>query len=147
MEGGMMMLNVVTTLNGGCSLAVDKNRPRVTPRCQPQPQQQPPVPPDLMPTECSARGTESYQAQCERMNQSLQQLQGLLAASNCKFQAIVVVLQQTLVKEQVPWGNYTFPQCTTDELILSATPLSLAHYTVHPTPTQTNRDPPSFWLP
>ncbi|XP_041711316.1 microtubule-associated tumor suppressor 1 homolog A-like [Coregonus clupeaformis] len=84
--------------NTGVFYTVDKNRPRVTPRCQPQPQQQPPVPPDLMPTECSARGTESYQAQCERMNQSLQQLQGLLAASNCKFQAIVVVLQQTLVK-------------------------------------------------
>ncbi|XP_045082349.1 microtubule-associated tumor suppressor 1 homolog A isoform X3 [Coregonus clupeaformis] len=87
-------------------LPVDKNRPRATPRSHPQPQQRSPVPsppqsnrhPDLVLAEGRAAGTESYRALCERKNQSLQQLQGLLAASNCKFEAIVVVLQQTLVE-------------------------------------------------
>ncbi|XP_031645665.1 microtubule-associated tumor suppressor 1 homolog A isoform X4 [Oncorhynchus kisutch] len=85
---------------------VDKNRPRATPRSHPQPQQQSPAPlppqrdghPDLLLAEGRAGGMESYRAPCERKNQSLHQLQGLLAASNCKFEAIVVVLQQTLAE-------------------------------------------------
>ncbi|XP_055744489.1 microtubule-associated tumor suppressor 1 homolog A isoform X1 [Salvelinus fontinalis] len=87
-------------------LPVDKNRQRATPRSQPQPQQQSPAPlppqrdghPDLVLAEGRAGGMESYRAPCERKNQSLQQLQGLLVASNCKFEAIVVVLQQTLAE-------------------------------------------------
>ncbi|XP_029627480.1 microtubule-associated tumor suppressor 1 homolog A isoform X2 [Salmo trutta] len=85
-------------------LPVDKNRQRVTPRSHPQPQQQSPLPPqrdghpDLVLAEGRAGGMESYRALCERKNQSIQQLQGLLAASNCKFEAIVVVLQQTLAE-------------------------------------------------
>ncbi|XP_023847965.1 microtubule-associated tumor suppressor 1 homolog A isoform X2 [Salvelinus sp. IW2-2015] len=87
-------------------LPVDKNRQRATPRSHPQPQQQSPAPlppqrdghPDLVLAEGRAGGMESYRAPCERKNQSLQQLQGLLAASNCKFEAIVVVLQQTLAE-------------------------------------------------
>ncbi|XP_045070565.1 mucin-5AC-like [Coregonus clupeaformis] len=87
-------------------LPVDKNRPRATTRSHPQPQQRSPVPslpqsnrhPDLVLAEGSAAGTESYRAPCERNNQSLQQLQGLLAASNRKCEAIVVVLQQTLAE-------------------------------------------------
>ncbi|CAB1341025.1 unnamed protein product [Coregonus sp. 'balchen'] len=87
-------------------LPVDKNRPRATPRSHPQPQQRSPVPsppqsnrhPDLVLAEGRAAGTESYRAPCERKNQSPQQLQGLLAASNRKFEAIVVVLQQTLAE-------------------------------------------------
>ncbi|XP_031645660.1 microtubule-associated tumor suppressor 1 homolog A isoform X1 [Oncorhynchus kisutch] len=87
-------------------LPVDKNRPRATPRSHPQPQQQSPAPlppqrdghPDLLLAEGRAGGMESYRAPCERKNQSLHQLQGLLAASNCKFEAIVVVLQQTLAE-------------------------------------------------
>uniref|UniRef100_A0A4W5PSZ6 Microtubule associated tumor suppressor 1b n=1 Tax=Hucho hucho TaxID=62062 RepID=A0A4W5PSZ6_9TELE len=84
----------------GVFYTVDKNRQRATPRSHPQPQQQSPapLPPqrdghlDLVPAEGRAG------APCERKNQSLQQLQGLLDASNCKFEAIVVVLQQTLAE-------------------------------------------------
>ncbi|XP_045070738.1 microtubule-associated tumor suppressor 1 homolog A-like [Coregonus clupeaformis] len=52
----------------------------------------------LVLAEGRAAGTESYRAPCERNNQSLQQLQGLLSASNRKCEAIVVVLQQTLAE-------------------------------------------------
>ncbi|KAJ8015143.1 hypothetical protein DPEC_G00023090 [Dallia pectoralis] len=79
---------------------VDKNRPRAAPRSQPP--QQPPVPPS---SQCNGRSnlvpggaTENSRAQSEKKNQGLQQLQGLLRASNCRFEAILVVLQQTLTQ-------------------------------------------------
>ncbi|XP_029918281.1 microtubule-associated tumor suppressor 1 homolog A isoform X2 [Myripristis murdjan] len=81
------------------SVPVDKNKPKA---CfhQQQPQQQAAQPaqgngpPDLVPADV----TEDYRAQCERKDQSLQQLRGLLAASNCRFEATAVVLQQTLAE-------------------------------------------------
>ncbi|KAM4621896.1 microtubule-associated tumor suppressor 1 homolog A [Polymixia lowei] len=82
--------------------AVDKNKPKASSRQQQQqqPQQQAARPaqtsgpPDLLPEDA----TEDYRAQCERKDQSLQQLRGLLAASNCRFEAIAVVLQQVLAE-------------------------------------------------
>ncbi|KAL0973924.1 hypothetical protein UPYG_G00213000 [Umbra pygmaea] len=73
-------------------LQVDKNRPKATPRSQTT--QQPPVlppaqsngQPDLVPTGATQSDPKN------------QQLQGLLVASNCRLEAMVVVLQQTLVQ-------------------------------------------------
>ena len=96
----MVMLNHVTTLNG-CSLAVDKNRPKANPRNQPaaQPTPAPPAPshghPDLVLMAARTRGpAESYQALCEKQKR----LRGLLASSDCRFEAVVVVLQQALAE-------------------------------------------------
>ena len=102
----MVMLNAVTTLNG-CSLAVDKNRPKANPRnqlaAQPTPTPAPPAPshghPDLVLMADRTRGpAESYQAQCEKQKQ----LRGLLASSDCRFEAVVVVLQQALAEVGTP---------------------------------------------
>lgn len=94
MEGGMMMINVVTTLNT-CSFTVDKNKPKASSRQQhPQQQasqpQQRSGPPDVVPAASVAKGG--------RQEQSIQQLRALLAASNCRFEAIAIVLQQTLAE-------------------------------------------------
>lgn len=93
MEGGMMMINVVTTLNT-CSFTVDKNKPKTGSRQQqPQPQPSQPSqshgPPDVVPANV---------AQGERKDQAIQQLRGLLAATNRKFEAFAVVLQQILTE-------------------------------------------------
>lgn len=93
MEGGMMMINVVTTLNT-CSFTVDKNKPKASSRQQhpQQPASQPNQsngPPDVVPASVAEGG---------RKDQSIQQLQGLLAASNCRFEAVAIVLQQTLAE-------------------------------------------------
>ncbi|KAL6117975.1 mtus1 [Pungitius sinensis] len=71
---------------------VDKSKPKATSRQQPPQQQapqpnQPSGPPDVVP----ASVTEG-----EEKDQRLQQLTALLAASNCRFQAVAIVLQQTL---------------------------------------------------
>uniref|UniRef100_UPI003AAD5242 microtubule-associated tumor suppressor 1 homolog A isoform X1 n=1 Tax=Centroberyx gerrardi TaxID=166262 RepID=UPI003AAD5242 len=79
--------------------AVDKNKAKASSRQQ-QPQQQAAQPTqshgplDLGPADVA----EDYRAQCDRKDQSLQQLKGLLAASNCRFEAIAVVLQHTLAE-------------------------------------------------
>lgn len=93
MEGGMMMINVVTTLNT-CSFAVDKNKPKASSRQQ-QPQQQASQPhqsngpTDVAPASVGESG---------RKDQSIKQLRGLLVASNCRFEAVAIVLQQTLAE-------------------------------------------------
>ncbi|KAM8909286.1 uncharacterized protein AB9W97_006198 isoform 2-T2 [Spinachia spinachia] len=75
------------------SAPVDKSKPKATSRQQ-APQQQAPQPnqrsgpPDVVP----ASVTEGEK------DQSLQQLTVLLAASNCRFQAFAIVLQQTLAE-------------------------------------------------
>ena len=95
MEGGMMVINVVTTLNT-CSFAVDKNKAKAGSRLQHPPQQQASQPqqrsgpPDVVPAASVAKG--------DRPEQSVQQLRALLAASNCRFEAVAVVLQQTLAE-------------------------------------------------
>ncbi|XP_067104363.1 microtubule-associated tumor suppressor 1 homolog A isoform X1 [Osmerus mordax] len=83
--------------------AVDKNRPKANPRnqppAQPKPTPAPPAPshghPDLVLMAGRTRGpAESYQAQWEKHKQ----LRGLLASSDCRFEAVVVVLQQALAQ-------------------------------------------------
>ncbi|CAK6974177.1 microtubule-associated tumor suppressor 1 homolog A [Scomber scombrus] len=73
---------------------VDKNKPKAN-SCQQQHQQQASQPnqsngpPDVVP----AGGAES-----KRKDQSIQKLRGLLAASNCRFEAFIVVLQHALAE-------------------------------------------------
>ncbi|KAG8004222.1 Microtubule-associated tumor suppressor 1-like protein A [Nibea albiflora] len=92
-EGGMMMINVVATLNA-CSFTVNKNKPKAGARQQ-HPQQQASQqsqsngPPDVVPASV---------AEGEREDLSIQQLRGLLAASNGRFEALAIVLQQTLAE-------------------------------------------------
>ncbi|TKS72648.1 Mitochondrial tumor suppressor 1 -like protein [Collichthys lucidus] len=92
-EGGMMMINFVATLNA-CSFTVNKNKPKASSRQQPPQQQasqqsQSNGPRDVGPASV---------AEGEREHLSIQQLRGLLAASNCRFEALAIVLQQTLVE-------------------------------------------------
>lgn len=92
-EGGMMMINFVATLNA-CSFTVNKNKPKASSRQQPPQQQasqqsQSNGPRDVGPASV---------AEGEREDLSIQQLRGLLAASNCRFEALAIVLQQTLVE-------------------------------------------------
>lgn len=89
----MMMINDVTTLNT-CSLTVDKSKPKTSSRPQqPQQQQQTPRPnqstgpPDVVPVSVSEGAAR---------DQSTEKLRGLLAACDRRFQAIAIVLQQTL---------------------------------------------------
>lgn len=93
MEGGIMMINVLTTLNT-CSFTVDKNKPKASSRQQPPHQQasqpsQSNGPPDVVPASIIDGGWKE---------QSNQHLRGLLAASNCRFEAVAIVLQQTLAQ-------------------------------------------------
>ncbi|KAG7223545.1 hypothetical protein INR49_028438 [Caranx melampygus] len=79
---------------GSASTQVDKNKPKTTSRQQhPQPQPSQPNqshgPPDVVPANV-AKG--------ERKDQAIQRLRGLLAASNRKFEAFAVVLQQILTE-------------------------------------------------
>ncbi|XP_035525064.1 microtubule-associated tumor suppressor 1 homolog A isoform X1 [Morone saxatilis] len=73
---------------------VDKNKPKAS-SCQQPPQQQASQqnhsngPPDVVPASVPEGG---------RKDQSIQQLRGLLAASNCRFEAVAIVLQQTLTE-------------------------------------------------
>ncbi|XP_029297115.1 microtubule-associated tumor suppressor 1 homolog A isoform X2 [Cottoperca gobio] len=74
--------------------AVDKNKPKAGSRPQHrQPQASQPNqrnrPPDVVPASVAEGG---------RKDQSIQQLRGLLAASNCRFEAVAIVLQQTLAE-------------------------------------------------
>lgn len=93
MEGGVMTISVVTTLNS-CSFTVDKSKPKAS-SWQQTPQQPKTLPsrangpPDVVPGSAS-----SGQRRC----QSIQQLKGLLAASNCRFEAVAVVLQHWMAK-------------------------------------------------
>lgn len=88
-----MTISVVTTLNS-CSFSVDKSKPKVS-SWQQTPQQPTTLPsrangrPDLVPGSAS-----SGQRRC----QSIQQLKGLLEASNCRFEAVAVVLQHWMAK-------------------------------------------------
>lgn len=93
MEGGMMMINVVTTLNT-CSFTVDKNKPKASSRQQNHQRQtslpnQSNGPPDVVPPGV---------AEGERKDERIQQLRGNLAAANCKFEAVTIVLKQTLAE-------------------------------------------------
>lgn len=89
----MMMLNIVTTLNT-CSFTVDKNKTKASSRQQPPQHQaiqssQGSGPPDVVPASATEVG---------RKDETIQQLKGLLAASYCKFEAVAIVLQQTLAE-------------------------------------------------
>lgn len=90
---GSVMINIVTTLDT-CPFTVDKNKSKAN-SCQQHHQQQASQPnqsngpPDVVPASV---------AEVERKNHTIQQLKGQLAASNCRFEAIAVVLQQTLAK-------------------------------------------------
>ncbi|XP_039668725.1 microtubule-associated tumor suppressor 1 homolog A isoform X1 [Perca fluviatilis] len=74
--------------------AVDKNKPKASSRHQ-HPQQQASQPNqrngavDVVPASTAEGG---------RKDQSIQQLRGLLAASNCRFEAVAIVLQQALAE-------------------------------------------------
>ncbi|XP_073343098.1 microtubule-associated tumor suppressor 1 homolog A [Pagrus major] len=73
---------------------VDKNKPKASSRQQPPHQQasqpsQSNRPPDVVPASIIDGG---------RKDQSNQHLRGLLAASNCRFEAVAIVLQQTLAQ-------------------------------------------------
>ncbi|XP_035505661.2 microtubule-associated tumor suppressor 1 homolog A isoform X2 [Scophthalmus maximus] len=74
--------------------SVDKNKPKASSRQQ-HPQQhlsqpnQSHGPPDVVPPSV---------AKAEKKDQNSQQLTGLLTASNCRFEALTIVLQQTLTK-------------------------------------------------
>lgn len=91
--GGVMTISVVTTLNS-CSFTVDKSKPKAS-SWQQTPQQpttlpsQANRPPDVVPGSAT-----SAQRRC----QGIQQLKGLLAASNCRFEAFAVVLQHWMAK-------------------------------------------------
>ncbi|AWP12429.1 putative microtubule-associated tumor suppressor 1 [Scophthalmus maximus] len=73
---------------------MDKNKPKASSRQQ-HPQQhlsqpnQSHGPPDVVPPSV---------AKAEKKDQNSQQLTGLLTASNCRFEALTIVLQQTLTK-------------------------------------------------
>lgn len=85
MEVGLMMINIVTTIDM-CSFTVDKNKSKAG-TYQHRSQQQ------------SAQTYQSHGiAEVERKNHEIQQLKALLAASNCRFEAMTVVLQQTLAE-------------------------------------------------
>lgn len=92
-EAGVMTISVVTTLNS-CSFTVDRSKPKAS-SWQQTPQQpktlpsQANGPPDVVPGNAS-----SGQRRC----QSIQQLKGLLAESNCRFEALAVVLQHWMAK-------------------------------------------------
>lgn len=86
MEGSMLMINVVTTLNS-CSFTVDKNKSK--PSSRQQPPQQPASQQNGIPTSVT---------ECGRKDKSIQQLKGLLTASNCRFEAVAIVLQKTLAE-------------------------------------------------
>lgn len=83
--GGVMTISVVITLNS-CSFTVDKSKPKAS--SWQQTPQQPNGPPDV------SGSASSGQRRC----QSIQQLKGLLAASNCRFEALAVVLQHWMAK-------------------------------------------------
>ncbi|XP_078117329.1 microtubule-associated tumor suppressor 1 homolog A [Sander vitreus] len=74
--------------------AVDKNKPKASSRNQ-HPQQQASQPNrrngavDVVPASTAEGG---------RKDQSIQQLRGLLAASNCRFEAVAIVLQEALTE-------------------------------------------------
>jgi len=85
----VMMISVVATLNA-CSFPVDKGQPKAGARQQqvPQPKQRS-GPPDVVPASVAEGG---------RKEQSAPQLGGLQATSNRRFQAVAIVLQQTLAE-------------------------------------------------
>lgn len=93
MEGGVMTLSVVTKLNS-CSFAVDKSKAKASSRHQ-TPQQpatlpnQANGPPDVVPGSATSG---------QKRAPSIQQLKGLLAASNCRFEAVAVALQHWMAK-------------------------------------------------
>ena len=81
----MLMINVVTTLNS-CSFAVDKNKSKASSRQQSsQPNQ-------------STGPQNVVQASVPPGESKDQNIQQLLTASNCRFQAVAIVLQRTLAE-------------------------------------------------
>ncbi|XP_067374800.1 microtubule-associated tumor suppressor 1 homolog A isoform X1 [Channa argus] len=80
---------------------VDKNKAKAS-SCQQHLQQQASQPnqetgpPDVVPASA---------AEVEKKNQRIQQIKGLLTASNCRFEAITIVLQQTLAKHDEAMGK------------------------------------------
>ncbi len=88
--GSMMIINAVTTLNI-CSFTVDKNKPK-TSSCQQPPQDQSSQPSQ---NNGPAVGVPPSVAEDGKKDQ---QFRGLLAASNCRFEAVAIVLQQILAE-------------------------------------------------
>lgn len=98
MEGSLLMIGVVTTLKSLFYFivfffpTVDKNKSKAgshqqLPQQQASQQKQSNRPQDAVPASLT---------EADRINQNVQQLKGLLRASNCRFEALSIVLQQTL---------------------------------------------------
>lgn len=106
-----IMLNVIGTLNG-CSLTVDKSKARPNVRNPTQTQTQvnglnrDSAAPDSKPL-----SVERLQAQCARSAKTIQELKRLLLESNCRFEAITVVLQRS-VAEVSPHHTTPHPTST-----------------------------------
>lgn len=88
-----MTIGVVTALNS-CSFTVDKSKAKASSR------QQTPQQPATLPSQANGPpqvlpgGASSGQ----KGGQSTQQLKGILAASNCRFEALAIVLQHWMAK-------------------------------------------------
>ncbi|KAM9850119.1 microtubule-associated tumor suppressor 1 homolog A [Aulostomus maculatus] len=91
----MIMISVVSTLNA-CHFTAERNKPS-TSSCQVPSQQQ----------ALAAQPSQSNQhedvvppgaADGQQKDQKIQQLRGLLAAYNCRFEAITIILQQILAE-------------------------------------------------
>lgn len=87
MEASMLMINVVTTINS-CALVVDRSKPKASPRLQQSSQ-----PNQSVGTQNGVQANKD-----EREDQNIQQLKQLLVDSDCRFQAVAVVLQHTLAE-------------------------------------------------
>ncbi|XP_072520265.1 microtubule-associated tumor suppressor 1 homolog A isoform X2 [Salminus brasiliensis] len=75
------------------ALSVDKNKAKTTTRNQQQQQVQTNGQPDLVPPETKPRGVEYFKALCEKKNLTIQHLRNSFIASNRRFEAITVVVQ------------------------------------------------------
>lgn len=89
------MLNAASTISG-CSLTVDKSKVKGSSRSQQQGHAN--GHPDLVPPETKPRGLEYYKALCEKKNQTIQQLKNSFVASNRRFEAIAVVVQNLYIQ-------------------------------------------------
>ncbi|KAG7329237.1 hypothetical protein KOW79_007411 [Hemibagrus wyckioides] len=80
--------------------AVDKSKAKGSSRSQQQGHAN--GHPDLVPPETKPRGLEYYKALCEKKNQTIQQLKNSFVASNRRFEAIAVVVQNLYIQGEMP---------------------------------------------
>ncbi|XP_056328036.1 microtubule-associated tumor suppressor 1 homolog A isoform X3 [Danio aesculapii] len=76
---------------------VDNNKSRTSSR-----NPQPPTngQPDLVPPESKSRNVEYYKAQCEKKNQTIQQLENTLISNNRRFEAVAVVVKHLYAEHE-----------------------------------------------